>query len=899
MKKDTESTSDKLLVRLGSFFVVKKRISILILLFTIILGTLSYTTFLRREGFPAIEFPGAIITTPYFVNDKDIVENDVTSKLTNSILDIQEIETVQSTSTENYSVIFVGFQEGSSSKDVARDIKENLAEIKDLPEFAQPEVQTISASSFIGDFDMVVAVGSPDKTQAELQAEAELIAKEFGEVSVVAKSEVIKLIETQVNPATGEPFEFVAGFNRVGVKDLEGDLNFTHTILVGVVKKGSNVGTLELSEGISEKIDEMKEEGLLDGYTVERTGDMANSLAIQIASLEESGFIGLITVLIVVFLLINLRAALVTAIFMPLVMASTFLVLYLMGYTINIITLFALVLILGLFVDDATVIVEAIDYQKKKGLKGLKAVKEAISEVGVADVVGTTTVILVFTPLLFISGILGKFIVQIPVTVITAMGLSLIFALTLIAYLSNTIIKDNSENKKDKGIFSVLNKISNGAGSYMNKLGVKLSSFVSWYLNRGKITYFVILPLIIISVLIGFIFAGKLTFSVFPQPKDSDTINIQVTYNPETDLTEAENIAQQVEAVIEEKYEEYVERISYFEGNNLRAYIQVELVSMHDRDVTSSDIVSGLQDEYNKLAIADIKVNKESVGPPVEEYQFQMQVYEEDQTKLELVSNEVAEFINGKDLGDGIKVEKVRVFELDNVTKKDNKRYSAVKAKVSVENNTGALLELRQLIEDEFTEERLEELDVNTDALGFDLGQESENLESFYSAIFALLAALILIYILLVIQFDSFSKPALIFTAIPLSFPGVFGGLYLTDNPFSFFVTIGIIALAGIVVNNTIMLVDFATQAMKEGKNIKDAISYAVERRFRAIITTSTTTVAGLLPLAFSDPFWEGLAFAMIFGLISSSILVLTLFPAVFYIIETSRVKVKKFLLRR
>lgn len=187
---------------------------------------------------------------------------------------------------------------------------------------------------------------------------------------------------------------------------------------------------------------------------------------------------------------------------------------------------------------------------------------------------------------------------------------------------------------------------------------------------------------------------------------------------------------------------------------------------------------------------------------------------------------------------------------------------------------------------------------IDSIQLGFDLGQESSNAESFQSVSFAGLIALIIMYVVLVVQFNSFIQPILFLLAIPFSFPGLFLGLYLTDNPLSFFVVIGLTGLIGIVVNNTIMLVEYVNSKQIEGMDVKLAIVEAVKLRSRPIMTTSLTTVAGLLPLAISEPFWEQLAYTIIFGLFSSLFMILLSFGAYYYIIESLRIKIKSYLKR-
>jgi multidrug efflux pump subunit AcrB len=192
-------------------------------------------------------------------------------------------------------------------------------------------------------------------------------------------------------------------------------------------------------------------------------------------------------------------------------------------------------------------------------------------------------------------------------------------------------------------------------------------------------------------------------------------------------------------------------------------------------------------------------------------------------------------------------------------------------------------------VEDRYPAEVLAARGLSEDALRFDFGLESDNADSFASAGVAFLVALALMFVLLTAQFRSVIQPLLIFLAIPFSFFGVFFGLWVTGNPLSFFAMLGLIGLIGIAVNNTILLTDFANQERRQGADAATAISVAVRRRFRPLVSTTITTVAGLLPLALTDPFWEPLAYTIIFGLVSSTFLVLLSFPYYYLAAEKLR----------
>jgi multidrug efflux pump subunit AcrB len=225
----------------------------------------------------------------------------------------------------------------------------------------------------------------------------------------------------------------------------------------------------------------------------------------------------------------------------------------------------------------------------------------------------------------------------------------------------------------------------------------------------------------------------------------------------------------------------------------------------------------------------------------------------------------------------------ITISGTDTIVKQDGKRYASVQIAVSDPSSTALIVAAREKLEQEFdTSEFRDTFDLSEDAIDFDLGQEGENLESFQSAIVAVIIAILIMYSLLVLQFNSFTQPLLILVAIPLAFPGLFPGLYLTNNPISFFVIVGIVGLIGIVVNNTILLMDFAN-SMRNQLGIAESISEAIKARFRPLFTTSMTTLVGILPLALSNPFWEPLSYSIIFGLLSSTTLVILAFP-VFYV---------------
>ncbi len=890
---DTSSKPDAL-TRVSLFFVNKWRISLLLSIGLIVLGVFSFTTFLKREGFPTIEVPVAVIQTPYFVDDKALVDREITKPIEASISDITEIESIISTTADNFSNITVQLKGDINSKDGAELLKKGVAEAT-LPEKAKPSFLTFNAGALDNENDLVFSLVGDDKSITDLQNKANFLAKELESVPSVVKTNVIDLQELQTNPITGQANIEQVKFARSAYRDENDKLVFKDSILIGAIRE-QNVGTVEFSKAIQDKIQTIKDDGNLDGYNVVfGGGDSSGSLIQQLSVLQQSAITGLLAVMTVLFLIVNWRASFIIALFIPISICFTLIGLYLIGYSLNTLSLFGLILVIGLIADDAILVIDAIDSSRKAGYKGKKAVIHAINTVGLADVSGTVTTILAFAPLAAVSGILGEFIRLIPITVILTLTLSLIVGLTLVPFFANYILPhyeaETGIKPNRKGLSKIWYNILYFIPRIVDWVNLQVYRFIHWYLDNiwRSIAVFVVTIGLIAG---GFVLAGQLEFSIFAPAKDTNQISITTALPNNQDLEKAKEAIKEIENIIKETNADYIDDITYFNTDAQGSLMFVSLTPLNERDKTAPVIVTELQDridDSSKLKDSRTIVQQAGAGPPTDEYQITLQIFSDEQKTLENTTKEVLDFTKDIDLADG-DIKDVIVSNLDTISKKDGKRYAAVKVAVSDGENTSLVLEAQTAIKDKFeTDEFRDKYNLSKDAVAFDLGQQGENLESFNSAIFALILAIIIMYVLLVLQFNSLTQPFLILVAVPFSFPGLFLGLYLTNNPLSFFSMIGITGLVGIVVNNTILLLDYANVIREETGSIKEAISEAIKYRFRALITTTLSTLVGILPLAFTDPFWEGLAYALVFGLASSTILVVFAYPVFYAILEHIR----------
>ncbi len=875
---------DNLITKTSNFFIKNFRTTLLLFFSILILGFLSYTTFLQREGFPEIEFPGALVNSTYFVEDSELVDSDITLPIVREIQTLDFVESVSSFSSNNISNISVSFNSNVESSEAVRILQTTIDSVS-LPENSDVNIQTFDATSFAGENDIMLSAYSSNEEEDDLLGFVEKLSESIEGKKEVLKTNIFYPEEERVNPFTGEIEKVESNFARVGFQK-NGEVFFASAINIGVERRDDSISTIQLSEAVGMAVNDIIKEENSD-YDVVFVLDQAIELNRQIDSLENNALFGLLGVFFVLLIFINFRASIVAGIFIPTVLALTFLILYLSGNTLNIISLFSIILILGLFVDDAIVVVEAIDYQKKQGKKGLDAISNAINSIGAADVTGTITTIVVFAPMLFISGVLGDFVRQIPITAIIALTSSIVIALTIIPFFSKFFLSYKKPNPKRKFVVRCFTCLVPTA---IDKLAELNSKFVKYYLQKPFLVAFVIFFSISV-VILGGSYITELKFSIFPKPKDADNILINIENSEASNMDDVIDYSKEFESYLKDNFSESIDNMGTISGSldSARYYIRLS----EERDITGVDIESSINNWFDGKEDFEGLARIISAGPPEAQYQFNAQVFSEDATKSQKLAEDVAEFINTVELPEFLEIEEIVVGNEGIVNRDEGGRYIPIQVKINDPSYTGIISLLEDKIKKEFTEEKIQEYKLNADSLTFDQGLEGENIESFNDVIFAGIFSLIVIYIILVSQFKSFSLPFVILLAIPFAMAGLYPGLYYTDNALSFFVMLGQLGLIGIVINNTIIVIDATLQEKSKGFSPIDAISNAIKIRFRPLVATTFTTLVGLTPLALSDSFWEPLAFTIIFGLLSSTIISLLSIPAYYYIIEVLRTKIK------
>ncbi len=832
----------------------------------LLLGLASWFYLLPREGFPNVASPIIFTRVNAPGLDAEKVDNLVAQPLNNIFQnDLSGLKKVNSTSFPNGASLVANFGDQTDMSVALDNLNKSISSLN-LPKNIRVHSIIIDPSSLDGKHQMILAVAGGQDI-SDLHSEATQVAASFKNLPNIQQAEIIRQLDTLPSGQTVQ-----TSFSKYGQTENNQPINIKDTYLIGL-NATAETDTKELSKIVRNHIKELK---LRDGYEVLIAADFAPQIDTQINNLMDNLASGLLAVIAITLLLIAIRASLVVAIFIPAVITVSFGVMWLIGYSINTISLFALVLALGLFVDDATIVVEAAERaSRNKDTKNIA--KTAVQRVAMASLAGTLTTVLVFLPLAFVSGIIGGFMRALPITISIALVVSLLLSLLAMPILLNYVFG----RKKRQPWF---------LARWIN-LGIdKLASGLNWFYRRlaAKKPSGILAAITALLISLAVIGAGvqkfrDLSFNIFPNVKDADAMAITLRFPPNTDLQTARQITDQANQKITESLGKNISDILYYTGNARVAEAYVRLVPYGEREITAPQLAEQLQNNLTTIKGIRSKVEIRAVGPPTEELPFKMQIYSDDQQKSLAAASQVTGFLKDRTInranGEPAKVTDVKITSLGTLSRQNNLLYAQIGASFDAD-DTSALVEATKAeVQKEFNASKIESFGLSAESFEYDFGFESENQNSFSSLMFIMPLAIVIMYALLAFQFRSLMQPLLIFLAIPFSIFGMAYGLALSGHSISFFSMIGFMGLIGISVNNTILLVDYANQARRRGLSATKAISEATRLRLRPLLTTTITTVVALAPLALANPFWQPLAVTIMFGLLSSTLLIILAFP--------------------
>ncbi len=754
-------------------------------------------------------------------------------------------------------------------------------------------------------------------------------------------------------------------YSRVSVGGKPAQPSLTLTVFKS---RGGNI--VATGNAVIKKFDDLKS-GILAGTDTVISFDGAEQVNKSLTELTRAGIETVILVMLVLYVTLGLRESLVAAASIPLSFLIAFLGMYAAGNTLNNVSLFSLILAIGILVDSGIVVVEAFHTRLLKFGNKEEAAVAAIREYAWPLIAGTFTTIVVFLPLFFLSGIVGKFLASIPFTVVFVLLASIFVALGLVPLLA---------------IFFV-HPVHGDLESRQERYNVLVRTWYQGFLrrllqNKRDQNRFLIVAIVLFFIALALPATGLLKSIFFPQA-DSDYIYVQIEKAQGTELSETDLSVREVEEVLYHNphIASFVSATgigSSFAGGGLGGgpsanseigNITVNLPKGHTQ--TSAALVNELRQALSTITSATITVGEPQGGPPSSspititfsgndlgalavtgdaathtlsdipgvvnintstknsgaEFVVTLDsakatelnvspVVVADTLRTALFSAKATSIRTGKDdievrtkldLNPAYKdpsetthvtIDAVRSLAIPSPTgtvplstiatityepaqtsiaHEAGTRITTVTADVA--QNTNAIEATNTFVK-QFTADKI------APGVVMKIGGASEDVNKSFTELFiALIAGAALMLSILILEFNSFRHSFYLLSIIPLSLIGVFAGLTLVGQPLSLTSMLGVIALAGVIINHAIILMDSIARIHREHSELglEDVVIEAASTRLRPILLTTVVTVIGMIPLTFASAFWGPLAFAIMFGLAFSLFLTLGLIPILYH----------------
>ncbi|MCP5501231.1 MAG: efflux RND transporter permease subunit [Leptospiraceae bacterium] len=1020
-------------------FFQKRALLVNILLCSFFLLAYSIIQKMNRDQFPQADMATMVILTKYPGASPKDVEQNVTRLIENELKGIPGIDRFKSVSAENVSSVIVEIDINYPNQNEVRDeIRRAVGRVTDLPTEVteKPEVRDLKAS----EIPIIVLGISGDASYSELRNIAKIIEKDIKRIRGVAKidkyayrdmqykvklfpeklkefyvalNDVLYAIDRRNVRATGGNLESyrtqrniltlsqfdstedvknvivrseIAG-GKVRVKDIgKVEEGFTdekmRTIFDGkrgislVIKKSSNADIIRLVDKINEYTKE-KEKTLPSNIKLSLVNDSSYVVRNRIDVVISNAIIGFFLVIAILIIFLDFTSSFLIAISIPASFAITFIIMPLAKVEINSISLAAMIIALGMIVDQSIVISENAIHELKKGKPKFQAILDGTLEVIMPVFASVLTTVLSFAPMFAMSGIMGKFIVPIPVVVIASLIGSLINSYFILPnHLSHTLKEINKEKLREE------EKHVTWQDKFFDAIAAPYKKTLPIILKHRYIAIFTAIFLLVFSLYWA---KNKVILNLFP-PDGASTFFIFVELEDDATFNATEEVISQIETYIQKipqgELSYYTARIGTADANDLStpvggeehlAYLQIRLVPVSQRKRTATEIMDEIRNNIKAhiKGAKSIRFEMRKLGPPAgKPIEIHVHADNDEERKL-FVDKIVKDLENTEGVYDvstnsklgreeyklnidyetlaqtGLTVQDVAstlriAFDGINATSivknneeininvrfpEENRKDIHNVLNLDIRNMQGRLIPLKAFAN--LSKIRAETAIHHTDGdvtttisaqakitvqpkkvidtiirkyskdlrqypnISFSYGGEAEKTEeSVGSLLLAFLGGITAIYMVLILLFDSLTQPMIVLFAIPFGIIGVIWAFYFHGRPFSFMGLIGVVGLSGIVVNNSLMMVEFINKLVVDKSRgdklprseelIPDIVTGSI-RRLRPIVITMTTTVTGLLPTAYgiggSDPFIEPMVIAIAWGLLLSTQISLVLIP--------------------
>ena len=982
------------------------------------------------DRFPKFDANVVMVMSSYPGASAEDIETNLTKVLENSLNGVSDLKDMSSTSKENISLITLEFIEGVDIDVATNDVRDKLDMVNSvLPDGASlPVIFKFSAD----DMPIMIMAATADESlqalekilddkvatplarvsgvgtvsiagapQREIQVYCDpnkleaygltiagissIIAQEnrnvpSGTIDIGSNAYALR-VEKEFDTAE-EMLDIVVGHSNgktIYLRDVarvidgveeryqEAYVNGTQGAQI-VIQKQADANTVNVIKGIKKEMKKI-EKNLPSDIEIRTVVDGSENIINTLNSLKETIIVTFLIVMLVVYLFLGRwRATFIIVLAIPISLLASLMYLWATGNTLNIVSMSALSIAIGMVVDDAIVVLENISTHLERGAKPKEAAVHATQEVGISVIASTLTMLAVFLPLTMIKGMAGLMFKQLGWITSIIMIVSTIGALTLIPMLCSQFLRFKPKTGKIHDlIFGNFNRfidlISRGYGRLIN-----------WCV--GHRTIVVIISLVVFIGTVGLI--GPSIKTEFMPKSDDGRITIQLELPAGTGQNITRSIAHELYAKFDAAIPEMINcsySLGQADSDNSFAAMQtngthvvsynINVGSMEDRDRSSADIADVIRGiiadypEFKKVRVTEggggmggastvdveiygydfettdrvakdiqaqmlesgdfsqVLLSRDEYTPEYQvdfdreklavnglnsttaasylsaamngstqsfyredgdEYDIRVRYAPEYRTSIEDIEN----IILYNNMGRGVRIKDVgTVIETltpPSIQRKNRERLITVSGVVA----NGVVLS--DAVTD--TDTILAETDIPSE-LAIEIGGSYEDQQDMFADLIMLLAMIIiLVYIVMASQFESFMSPFVIMFSIPFAFVGVLLGLWITGTPLGTMGMIGILILMGIVVKNGIVLIDYTILMRERGKSVAEASVIAAKSRLRPILMTTLTTVLGMIPMAIGQgegsEMWRSLGMVVAWGLSISTLVTLVIIPTVY-----------------
>ena len=994
-------------------------LSTVFILIIVLFGIIGYTNLPVRE-YPSVDNPIITVGVSYPGANADVIEKQITEPLEQSINGIPGIRSLISQSSQGRSRITVEFELTVDMETAANDVRDKVSVAQRfLPRDVDPP--TVAKADADAEPIMQITVQSELRSLLELTEIAELTVKErlqtiqnvsavdiWGEnryamrlwldpVRMAAYNTTPMEIKSALDRENIElpsgsiegddiersirtlglmitPEEFnnlvikeddyrIVRFRDVGFAELDSEnrknilrrngIPMVSTVIIP--QPGAN--QIEIADEVRVRLEQMQKD-LPEDVIVDVAYDSTRFIRASINEVKSTVYIAFALVVIIIFLFLrDWRVTLIPATVIPVSLVGAFFIMYMAGFSINVLSMLAVVLAVGLVVDDAIVVVENIYQKIENGMNPREAAIEGSKEIFFAVISTTVTLVAVFFPIVFLEGMTGRLFREFSIVVSGAVIISSFVALTFTPMIaSKMLVKREKKNwfmLKTEPFFEGMNR--------------NYEKWLVYFIAHKKL----VIPIFIATLLLAFVFYINIPAEMAPlEDRSQVTVRTSLpegaTFEYTRDYTD--RISNIVDSVVTEKESNMTIVFSSF------GMVRLTLPDMTERSKSQMEIADEISTGVRGETAARAFVQQQSTfggrrgGMPIqyvlqapnlekleehiplfmakvnESPYFQMSdvnlKFTKPETRIVIDRDKAALLgVSTRDIGQTLQYalsgQRMGYFYMNGkqyqilaeINRQQRNTPLDLKS-IYLKNNEGKMIQMDNLVELEesvappqlYRYNRFNSATISAGlSPGYSLGEsidemdriaketlddtfrtalegESRNFrESSSSLMFAFLLALVLIFLILSAQFESFKDPFVVMLTVPLAVTGALFFMWMFSVTMNIYSQIGIIMLIGLVAKNGILIVEFANQRQEAGMSKLNAIQGASVQRLRPILMTSVSTILGLLPLALA--FGEGangriaMGVAVIGGLLVSTLLTLFVVPAMYMFISTTRSK--------